>query len=143
MYNILKESHNGIGMFLLFLLFIIILFVFVKFLLKNPFNKSAKIAALIGLITVHLQILVGFALYFLSPLGISNFSGESMGHPISRFYIVEHPVGMILAAILITVGYRLSKKTTLSDKAKYARILIYYTIGFAIIAYLIPWFLWS
>ena len=143
MYNILKESHNGIGMFLLFLLFIIILFVFVKFLLKNPFNKSSKIAALIGLITVHLQILVGFALYFLSPLGISNFSGESMGHPISRFYIVEHPVGMILAAILITVGYRLSKKTTLSDKAKYARILIYYTIGFAIIAYLIPWFLWS
>ena len=143
MYNILKESHNGIGMFLLFLLFIIILFVFVKFLFKNPFNKSAKIAALIGLITVHLQILVGFALYFLSPLGISNFSGESMGHPISRFYIVEHPVGMILAAILITVGYRLSKKTTLSDKAKYARILIYYTIGFAIIAYLIPWFLWS
>ena len=143
MYNILKESHNGIGMFLLFLLFIIILFVFVKFLLKNPFNKSAKIAALIGLITVHLQILVGFALYFLSPLGISNFSGESMGHPISRFYIVEHPVGMILAAILITVGYRLSKKTTLNDKAKYARILIYYTIGFAIIAYLIPWFLWS
>ena len=143
MYNILKESHNGIGMFLLFLLFIIILFVFVKFLLKNPFNKSAKIAALIGLITVHLQILVGFALYFLSPLGISNFSGESMGHPISRFYIVEHPVGMILAAIIITVGYRLSKKTTLSDKAKYARILIYYTIGFAIIAYLIPWFLWS
>ena len=143
MYNILKESHNGIGMFLLFLLFIIILFVFVKFLLKNPFNKSAKIAALIGLIAVHLQILVGFALYFLSPLGISNFSGESMGHPISRFYIVEHPVGMILAAILITVGYRLSKKTTLSDKAKYARILIYYTIGFAIIAYLIPWFLWS
>ena len=143
MYNILKESHKGIGMFLLFLLFIIILFVFVKFLLKNPFNKSAKIAALIGLITVHLQILVGFALYFLSPLGISNFSGESMGHPISRFYIVEHPVGMILAAILITVGYRLSKKTTLSDKAKYARILIYYTIGFAIIAYLIPWFLWS
>ena len=143
MYNILKESHNGIGMFLLFLLFIIILFVFVKFLLKNPFNKSAKIAALIGLITVHLQILVGFALYFLSPLGISNFSGESMGHPISRFYIVEHPVGMILAAILITVGYRLSKKTTLSDKAKYARILIYYKIGFGIIAYLIPWFLWS
>ena len=143
MYNILKESHNGIGLFLLFLLLIIILFVFVKFLLKNPFNKSAKIAALIGLITVHIQILVGFAIYFLSPLGKSNFSVESMGHPISRFYMVEHPIGMILAAILITVGYRLSKKTTLSDEAKYARILLYYTIGFAIIAYLIPWFLWS
>ena len=143
MYNILKESHNGIGMFLLILLLIIILFLFVKFLLKNPFNKSARIAALIGMITVHIQILVGFGLYFLSPLGITNFSAKSMGHPISRFYMVEHPVGMLLAAILITIGYRLSKKINLSDKSKYARTLIYYTIGFAIIAYLIPWFLWS
>ena len=143
MYNILKESHNGLGMFLLFLLLVIIIFIFVKFLSKNPFNKSARIASLIGLITVHTQILVGFAIYFLSPLGVANFSKESMGHPISRFYMVEHPVGMILAAILITIGYRLSKKATLSDKAKYARILIYYTIGFALIAYLIPWFLWS
>ena len=61
-----------------------------------------------------------------------------MGHPIARFYIVEHPVGMILAAILITIGFRAAKKTNLSDKAKYVRILIYYTLGFAIITYLIP-----
>ena len=143
MYNTLKESHNGLGMFLLFLLLITIIFIFIKFLLKNPFNRSARIAALIGMVTVHIQIVVGFLLYFLSPLGVSNFSGQSMGHPIARFYIVEHPVGMILAAILITIGFRVSKKTNLSDKAKYVRILIYYTLGFAIITYLIPWFLWS
>ena len=143
MYNILKESHNGIGMVLLFLILIIIIFITLKFILKKPFRKSVKIAALVGLITVHIQILVGFLLYFLSPLGLSNFSGESMGHKISRFYIVEHPIGMILAAVLITIGYKVIKKTDLSDKAKYTRLLIYYTLGFAIIAYLIPWFLWS
>ena len=143
MYNILKESHNGIGMVLLFLLLIIIIFITLKFILKKPFKKSVKIAALVGLITVHIQILVGFVLYFLSPLGLSNFSGESMGHKISRFYIVEHPIGMILAAVLITIGYKVIKKTDLSDKAKYTRLLIYYTLGFAIIAYLIPWFLWA
>ena len=143
MYNILKESHNGIGMLLLFLLLIIIIFVLIRFLLKKPLNKSVKVAALIGLITVHTQILIGFLLYFLSPLGLSNFSGESMAHKISRFYIVEHPVGMILAAVLITIGYRAIKKTRLSDKSKYTRLLIYYGLGFGIIAYLIPWFLWS
>ncbi|EGV43334.1 hypothetical protein BZARG_1763 [Bizionia argentinensis JUB59] len=143
MYNILKESHNGIGMVLLFLLLIIIVIILAKFLLKKPFNKSVKITALIGLITVHIQILIGLLLYFLSPLGLSNFSGDSMGHKISRFYIVEHPIGMILAAVLITIGYKVVKKTNLTDKAKYRRLLIYYGLGFGLIAYLIPWFLWS
>ena len=143
MYNILKESHNGIGMVLLFLLLIVVIFVLVRLLLKKPFNKTAKVAALIGLITMHLQILLGIILYFLSPLGLSNFSSESMGNTISRFYIVEHPLGMIIAAVLITIGYKQSKKITLSDKARYSRLLIYYTLGLAIVAYLIPWFLWA
>ena len=143
MYNILKEAHNGIGMALLFLLLIIIIFVLIKFLMKKPLNKSVKVAALIGLITVHTQILIGVLLYFLSPLGLSNFSGESMGHKISRFYIVEHPIGMIVAAALITIGYKAIKKAGLTDKSKYTRLLIYYGLGFGIIAYLIPWFLWS
>lgn len=143
MYNILKESHNGIGMALLFMLLIIIIFILVRFSIKKPFNKSVKVAALIGLITVHIQILVGFLLYFLSPLGLSNFSGQSMGHTISRFYIVEHPLGMIVAAVLVTIGYKVIKKTNLSDVSKYKRLLIYYILGFAIIAYLIPWFLWA
>ena len=141
MYYPLKNSHNGIGMVLLFLLLIVVVFILIRFLLKKPFNKSVKIAALIGMITVHIQILIGFALYLLSPLGMSSFSGKSMGHPISRFYIVEHPLGMILAAVLITIGYRITKKTNLTDKSKYTRLLIYYILGFGLITYLIPWFL--
>ena len=66
-----------------------------------------------------------------------------MGHTISRFYIVEHPLGMIVAAVLVTIGYKVIKKTNLSDVSKYKRLLIYYILGFAIIAYLIPWFLWA
>lgn len=143
MYSILKESHNGIGMVLLFLLLIIVIFLLVRLLLKKPFNKTAKVAALIGLIVMHLQILLGIILYFVSPLGLSNFSSESMGNTISRFYIVEHPLGMIIAAVLITIGYKQSKKIILSDKARYTRLLIYYTLGLAIVAYLIPWFVWA
>ena len=143
MYYIIKEAHNGIGMALLFLLLIAVIVILINFLSKKPFNKISKIFALIGLITMHIQILIGLILYFMSPVGLSNFSGESMGHTISRFYIVEHPIGMILAAVLITIGYKQTKKATLSDGGKYKRVLIYYTIGFGIVAYLIPWFLWS
>ncbi len=143
MYYTLKNAHNAIGLILLFLMLLIILFILVNHILNKPLHKSVQVAALVGLISVHLQILIGFALYFLSPLGSSNFSGTSMGHTISRFYIVEHPVGMILAGLLITLGYRVTKKTDLTDKSKYNRLLVYYLFGFMIISYLIPWFLWS
>ena len=143
MYNILKESHNGLGMVLLFILVFVVIFVLVRLLLKKPFNKTTKTFALIGLIFMHLQIVIGLVLYFVSPKGLSNFSGEAMGDKISRLYIVEHPLGMIIAAILITIGYSQSKKITLSDNARYKRILIYYAIGLALVAYLIPWFVWA
>lgn len=143
MYNILKESHNLLGMMMLLGLLLIIIIIFIGFLRKKPFAKWTKITALIGLIMMHTQVMIGFILYLISPLGKSNFSGESMAHPISRFYMVEHPVGMILAAVLITMGYVKAKKDHLQSTAKYKRILIYYTLAFAIIAYLIPWFLWS
>lgn len=143
MYNILKESHNGIGMLLLLVLLVVIIFILIKFILKKPFDKSAKVAGLIGLITVHVQILVGFLLYFVSPQGVSNFSGEAMGDTMQRFFLVEHPLGMIIAAVSVTIGYRLSKNTTKTDKARYGKLLVYYILGFAIISYLIPWFVWA
>jgi len=143
MYTILKESHNGLGMLLLFILLASILFIVFSYFKRKPFLKSVRLAALIGLIVVHLQILVGIFLYTLSPLGMSSFTKDSMGHSISRFYLLEHPIGMIIAAILITIGYRASKKEGLSDRGKYNRVLVYYIIGFSLVAYLIPWFLWS
>jgi len=143
MYTILKESHNGLGMLLLFILLASILFIVFSYFKRKPFLKSVRLSALIGLIVVHLQILVGIFLYTLSPLGMSSFTKDSMGHSISRFYLLEHPIGMIIAAILITIGYRASKKEGLSDRGKYNRVLVYYIIGFSLVAYLIPWFLWS
>ena len=143
MYNILKEAHNGIAMLLLFILVVVVIFVLVRLLANKPFNKTTKVFALIGLIFMHLQIVLGIVLYFVSPKGLSNFSSEAMGDKISRLYIVEHPLGMIIAAILITIGYSQSKKITFTDKARYKRILIYYTLGLALVAYLIPWFVWA
>lgn len=143
MYNFLKEAHNGLGMLILFLLLFVLISIIVMMVMKKSFGKFSKIVSLVGLILVHLQILFGVILYFLSPLGLENFSGDSMKHEISRFYIVEHPIGMILAAALITFGYKRSKRTTFSAAKRHQSILIFYGIGFAIIAYLIPWFLWN
>lgn len=111
--------------------------------MKKPFHKVSKIFSILGFAVVHFQILIGIILYFLSPIGKNNFSGESMKHSISRFYIIEHPLGMILAAILITIGYRKAKNPTLSDAKRHVNILLFYGISLAIISYLIPWVLWN
>lgn len=143
MYNFIKEAHNGLGMIILFLLLFVLIGVFVVLIRKKPFGKFSRILSLVGLILVHFQILFGIILYFLSPLGISGASGEAMKHAISRFYLVEHPVGMILATILITIGYKRAKNIQFSESKKHFQILIFYGIGFGLIAYLIPWFLWN
>lgn len=143
MLNLVKESHDILGMIILFLLLIVIIGILISFLRKKPFGKSSKTLSLIGLILVHLQVVVGFALYFLSPLGYGNFSGESMKHTISRFFIVEHPLGMIIAAILVTIGYKRAKNDIRTDAKRHQQILVFYGIGLALISYLISWFLWS
>jgi hypothetical protein len=143
-YLDLKELHNKIGLVILFALLAILIFMLVSFLLKKPFGKPMRIASVTGLTLVHLQFSIGLLLYFLSPVGFSNFSSESMSHEVSRFYILEHPVGMLLAIVLLTIGNRFSrKKRKVTDAVRYKKILIYFSLAFVIITYLIPWFLWN
>lgn len=141
-YTALKHTHNSLGILLLFVLLFVILFLLARYAMKKPFDKAAKTASLVGLITAHLQILIGIVLYLVSPVGFSSFSGEAMKETVTRFYLVEHPTGMIIAVILITLGYRAAKSSKLNDNSKYARVLAFYTIGYLIVAYLVPWFLW-
>lgn len=70
-------------------------------------------------IAAHIQLLLGLALYFLSPMVqyfMSNFSAAVKIKEM-RFYGMEHSIVMILAIILITIGSAVSKKKE-SDRAK-------------------------
>jgi len=143
MYALLKQVHNINGMIVLTVLLVAVVLHLVFFLMKKPYSKLSRISALFGLIFTHLQILLGIVLYFISPVGISNFSGEAMKDSISRLYLVEHPTGMIIAVILITIGYKATKKEELTDNVRYTKVLTFYGVALAIISYLIPWFVWK
>lgn len=143
MFLFLKEAHNKVGLIILVLLFFTILFFLIRFFFKKTFGKSSRIISLITLTVIHIQLSLGVLTYILSPLGYSNFSGEAMKHEISRFYIIEHPVGMILVIVLATFANRAVRKKKYNDKQKYSRALIFYTLAFALTYYLTPWFLWS
>ena len=91
-------------------------------------------------IAAHIQLLLGLALYFLSPMVqyfMSNFSAAVKIKEM-RFYGMEQSIVMILAIILITIGSAVSKKKE-SDRAKFKALAIWFTIALILLLLMIPW----
>lgn len=141
MYTGLKHLHSGLAYILLAGLIFSIGYTLISFINKKPFTDGNRKVSLIGLICAHLQLVFGLLLYFVSPLGLSGFSGEAMKNSLSRLYILEHPLTMAIAIALITIGYSKAKRLT-EDRKRYNNILIFYTIGLLLILLRIPWSVW-
>ena len=142
MYTFIKEAHSGIAYILILPLIFIVLFAAYSYFTKQAFTDRHKKFALVGLIITHLQILLGLILYFISPLGLANFSGESMKSAPMRLMILEHPLMMILAAVLVTIGYSKAKRLIV-DNSRHRAVLIYYGIALIFILSRIPWSVWA
>ncbi|WP_162415378.1 hypothetical protein [Cyclobacterium roseum] len=108
---------------------------------NKTFTEKDRKFGLIGMVLLHIQLLVGIILYFLSPLGFSNLSGEAMGDSMSRLYALEHPLINILAVALVTIGYSRAKKLT-ESRSRFRSIYMFYGIGFILILSRIPWNAW-
>lgn len=108
---------------------------------NRVFTDSDRKRGLLGLIPAHLQWVIGVILYFVSPLGASNFSGQAMGDSLSRLYMLEHPLTMIIAVVLITIGYSRAKRMVGAGKG-FKSIAIFYGIALLLILIRIPWNAW-
>ena len=100
--------------------------------------------ALFTLIVAHIQLLIGIVLYFVSP-SFKMFSEVGMGgimkDSILRLSLVEHPFIMIIAIVLITMGYSKHKKK-LTSKPKFRILAIVYTLALILVLSRIPWNAW-
>lgn len=141
MYTGLQHLHSYFAYLLLAILVFSIIYTIVMFVRKKPFTEKVIKVALAGFIATHLQLLIGLVLYVISPRGLSNFSGEAMGDTLSRLYILEHPLTMIIGVILISVGYIKAKKPG-DDIRRYRTIVIFYLLGLGAILLRIPWQVW-
>lgn len=135
----MKHLHSTLAVILLLALVVAIVITLVNLNGKKPYNRKI---ALLGLISAHLQLIIGFIIYFVSPLGLQSFSGENMKNSLSRLYFLEHPLMMLIGIILITVGYSKAKRQVDSQKAN-KTVLIFYIIGLIFILSRIPWSTWS
>lgn len=100
-------------------------------------------AAFVG--SMHLQLLLGIILYFISPVGIKAF--ETAGSAVmkdagSRFFAVEHLVGMLLAVIAAQVGRTLSKKVS-DPVLKHKKAFTWFLIALILVLLMIPWGIWN
>jgi hypothetical protein len=72
---------------------------------------------LFALIAIHVQLLVGIILYFVSPNGFNMIKAVGMGGLTteSRLLALEHPLINIIAIALITIGWSKHKKLMTSE----------------------------
>lgn len=136
MYSILVTTHSVLRWILLISLVLTLIYAAFNRAGNQPFNKTISNLSAATVRLLHVQLLIGIILYFISPKVI--FSGMAMKAQLTRFFLVEHLTGMLIAVVLITIGYSKAKKI-INDQKKYNTILIYYTIGLLAIIAAIPW----
>lgn len=96
--------------------------------------------------SMHLQLLLGIILYFISPVGakaLENGGGAAvMKDAAGRFFAVEHMLMMIVAVVVAQVGRIVSKKAT-DPVLKHKRAFIWFTVALVIVLLMIPWGIWN
>jgi hypothetical protein len=139
MYSYFQKFHSGWAYLALLVLVIAVFNSFSGWFSKREFSAKDKRISLFGLIATHLQLVIGFVLYFLSPKGLESFG--QMEDAELRLTSLEHPLTNILAIVLITIGWSRHKKAAVSD-LKFKSIFVFYMLGLVLIMVRIPWKAW-
>ena len=107
----------------------------------RPWTPADDRAGLIFSAALDLQVLIGLLLYFLfSPLmaTIRQHAGEAMGNDAMRYWLVEHPFGVIVAVVLTHVGRVRVRKATDAAR-KHRLVVIFFGLALIALAVSLPW----
>jgi len=140
MFPTLLILHSILRWFILISLVISLFFAYRGWLKKKPFTKFDNYLRIITVSFVHIQLIIGAWLYWISPIVdyfLNNFN-EAVHMTQTRFFGMEHITMMVLAVSFITIGSSTARRTKDSQK-KFKAIAIWYTIAFIFIFTSIPW----
>ncbi len=98
---------------------------------KQPWTRLDDQLGMLFTITVDIQFLLGFILWFAGPVKITDASAL-MSSPLARFYLVEHPVLMLIALALAHIGRSRSRKAETAIQ-KHKQAVIFYLLSFLFI----------
>jgi heme A synthase len=144
MYATIQFIHSYWAYLVLIVLFVAAINAIIGYTSNKEYGATNFRIALFTLITSHIQLLIGIVLYFTSPyftVLLEEGMGTVMPDPTLRLYILEHPLMMIIAVALITIGYS-KHKSKLTSRPKFKTLAIFYTLGLLIMLSRIPWSAW-
>ena len=107
---------------------------------RRPYTKSDNSIRHITATISHIQLMIGYTLYFNSPIISyfrSNFSQSSRQFEFLFFGLI-HITLMTLAVFLITIGSAASKRKE-TDQSKFKTMTIWFLLALLIIFVAIPW----
>lgn len=140
LYTPLLDIHSLLRWLIILLMIVVVLKSLVSWINKYDYNRFDDKLTLYTVIFIHIQFLLGLALYFVSPIvqtGLQDMAAAMKSTEI-RFWTVEHSVGMLAAIALATVGRASSKRKT-SALAKHRVVAIYFILSLILMAAMIPW----
>ncbi|MEN8856612.1 MAG: hypothetical protein ABF260_00905 [Flavobacteriaceae bacterium] len=139
----MKTIHSYWAYLVLIVLVLAVVNAIIGFVKKREFSDKDLRIGLFTLIFSHIQLLIGLGWYFSSPYfkALKTNGSEVMGDSATRLLAVEHPIMMIIALVLITIGWSKHKKKT-EDASKFKTFVIFYGIALVLILARIPWNQW-
>lgn len=137
----LQFLHSGWAYLVLLVLVLATLNALIKFFGDKEFDAKDFRISLFALITMHIQLLLGIIYWFTKGYFDEMTVGEVMKNSAVRKLAVEHPITMLIAVALVTIGYSKHKKKLVS-KPKFKVLAIFYSIALTLVLYMIPWNLW-
>jgi Na+/H+-dicarboxylate symporter len=139
----MKDIHSYWAYLVLAILIFTVVNAIIGLKQKKEFTDKDLRLGLFTLILSHIQLLIGLGWYFMSPWykALKDNAGEVMGDKAARLLAVEHPIVMILAIVLITIGWSKHKKK-IEDAAKFKTFSIFYGLALLLILSRIPWSNW-
>ncbi len=148
MFSKIKEMiqtlHSYWAYLTLLLLLVAVFNALFGWLSKNNYYKKDLRISLFALVVLYIQLLLGLISYFFSPIVKHMFEegmGVAMKDSLIRFFSVEHPLMMLIAVVLVTIGF---KKHTqkVGSAAMFKTLSIYYGIALLFVLSRIPWEIW-
>jgi hypothetical protein len=99
-------------------------------------QAGALFAAFLGI-----QFILGVLFYIVPGTSVNAMLGNlgaAMRDPQLRFFIAEHSVVMFVAVLLSNIGAGAARRAA-TDRSKFRRAAVFYTLTFLLVILAIPW----
>jgi hypothetical protein len=137
MYHLIA-THSIFRYLVVLVLFVTLYLAWEGQFFNKKYSKTDRILAGTTSGISHFQLILGFIIYFKSPVAQGFWADKSFRWSDNLFFGIVHFGLMSVAIVLITIGAALAKRET-DDKKRFKIIFRYFSIALILILIAIPW----